>query len=103
MQKNEGPCRHKTSFIKWICALEYYGYYKCDTCYEKIYITKEERRKYHNKYQLFVPLLLVSSIISIELNKPYIFLLSLLICIVIYLIYLFIKSPASDKNKIKDK
>ena len=100
MNPHEGSCQHKTGFIKWLCAVEYYGYYECDLCKEKIQITKEERRKYHNKYLWAVPVLMISSILSVELQKPYLYLLSLLLCVAVYLVYLYIKSPAYKK---KDK
>ena len=100
---NEHNCRHTTSFLKWFCAINYYGYYECDSCHEKIYITKEERRRYHKRYMLCVLVLAAFSVASIELKKPFLLLLGVLIHAVIYFLYLYSVSPANRKKAEKDE
>ena len=103
MKPNEGHCHHKASFLKWFWAVEYYGYYECDSCHEIVNITKEERRKYHIKYILCVPIILLFTIVSIELSKPYLLLLGWFLHAVIYFLYLYLVSPANSKNNSKDE
>ncbi len=82
--------KHSCSFFRWLLAVEYYGYYYCNSCNEKVILPKTVLNKYKCYFLIAIPFWMLGTIVAIEIGMPILELMGLVIGIIVFLILMYI-------------
>lgn len=92
--------KHSCTFFRWLLAVEYYGYYYCNCCNEKVVLPKTMLNKCRNYFLIAIPFGVLGTIVAIEMEMPILGLLGFVIGIISFLIMMYICWKRNTENHL---